>query len=562
MTEPVVGRPPGISGEPGQRGAAHRKPRGERPAGRLRGVPGTAVLLIPGLALLLADGYRLGAVSLWRDEAYTLDGAGRPVARILAMLPHTDAVNSPYYVVMHGAIAVLGTSAAALRLPSLLGMAVAAVVTAAIGRRLARAAALPAPALTGVLAGLLMVAAPQVTRYAQEARSYGLVTMCAAIASYLLLRALAERRWSWWAGYGAVMLLAGLLNLLALLLLAAHGVTVLAARARQRASGDPAGAVAPRWLAVAAVVTLLLTPLAAAGFRQRRQIGWLARPGGNAAAHLVVGLAGSDALVPLAAGLVAGCVIATLAIRPRPDVDIATLAGPWLVLPPAILLAVSQVHPVYDSRYIAYILPAFALLTAGGLAWLTRVTARILRGPLLDVPARWQPALAWIPAMLAMALVAALIAGPQQVIRRPSSRPDDLRRAAAVIAARERPGDAVLYLPSNKRVFSMGYPAPYRRLRDVALALSPAAANNLVGTEVRVPVLRARFASVQRVWVISGRSRRLFRHPVSRLNKAEVALLRPFHLIGRWYVGQGMVSLFRRNQHRARPAGWSHLRPP
>ncbi|HEV3292526.1 MAG TPA: glycosyltransferase family 39 protein [Streptosporangiaceae bacterium] len=585
---------------------------------------GTAVVLIPGFALLLADGYRLGALSLWRDEAYTLDGAGRPVARILAMLPHTDAVNSPYYVVMHGASAVLGTSATALRLPSLLGMAVAAVVTAVIGRRLAHAARLPAPALTGVLAGLLMVTAPQVTKYAQEARSYGLVTMCATIASYLLLRALADDRWRWWAAYSGAILLAGLLNLLALLLLAAHGVTVWAAGARLRQAGEPAGrpapeqptgqaapelpggqaapelrggqaaaelrggqaapelpggqaaslsgaaatrgsaAAGPRWLLLATVVTVLLSPLAAAGFRQRHQISWLARPGGNAVSHLVVGLAGSDALVPLAAGLVVGCVIACLAVRPRAAVDIATLAGPWLVLPPAILLAVSQVHPMYDSRYIVYTVPAFALLAAGGLAWLTRVTARILRGQLAGVPARWQAVLAWIPAALALALLAVLVIGPQQAIRLPGSRPDNLRQAAAVIAARARPGDAVLYLPSNKRVFSMGYPAPYRRLRDVALALSPAAADNLIGTEVPVPVLRARFASVQRVWVISGRSRRLFRHPVSRLNKAEVALLRTFHLIGRWYVGQGMVSLFGRNEHHPRAArldGRSHLRP-
>jgi mannosyltransferase len=323
-------------------------------------------------------------------------------------------------------------------------------------------------------------------------------------------------------------------------------------------------AAGPRWLLLATVVTVLLSPLAAAGFRQRHQISWLARPGGNAVSHLVVGLAGSDALVPLAAGLVVGCVIACLAVRPRAAVDIATLAGPWLVLPPAILLAVSQVHPMYDSRYIVYTVPAFALLAAGGLAWLTRVTARILRGQLAGVPARWQAVLAWIPAALALALLAVLVIGPQQAIRLPGSRPDNLRQAAAVIAARARPGDAVLYLPSNKRVFSMGYPAPYRRLRDVALALSPAAADNLIGTEVPVPVLRARFASVQRVWVISGRSRRLFRHPVSRLNKAEVALLRTFHLIGRWYVGQGMVSLFGRNEHHLRAArlgGRSHPRP-
>ena len=118
-------------------------------------MPGWACLLIPGIALLLSDGYGLGRLSLWRDEAYTVDAANRPLLRILAMLGRTDAVNGTYYLIMHADIAIGGTSATALRLPSLLAMAVAAVFTAAIGRHLARAARLPAPALTGVVAGLL-----------------------------------------------------------------------------------------------------------------------------------------------------------------------------------------------------------------------------------------------------------------------------------------------------------------------------------------------------------------------------------------------------------------------
>ena len=206
---------------------------------------GWAPPLIPGIVLLLADGYRLGRLSLWRDEAYTVDAIGRPLPRVFAMLAHTDAVNGAYYVLMHAWAGVAGTSPAALRLPSLLAMAVAAVVTAAIGGRLARAGRLPAPALTGVVAGLLFTAAPQVTRYAQDARAYGFVTMWATVATYLLLRALADGRWRWWTAYGAAIVAVGLFNLLAVLLVAAHGVTVWIARARQRAalaSAGPAGA--------------------------------------------------------------------------------------------------------------------------------------------------------------------------------------------------------------------------------------------------------------------------------------------------------------------------------
>ena len=67
-------------------------------------------------------------------------------------------------------------------------MSVAAGCTAALGRRLARLAVLPAPSVTGLAAGLLLVAAPQTTYYAQDARPYGLVTMFAVIATWLLVR--------------------------------------------------------------------------------------------------------------------------------------------------------------------------------------------------------------------------------------------------------------------------------------------------------------------------------------------------------------------------------------
>ena len=513
-------------------------------------MPGWAPLLIPGIVLLLADGYGLGRVSLWRDEAYSVDVASRPLPGIIATAGHTDAVNSVYYAFMHTWIAVAGVSEAALRLPSVLAMAVAAVFTAAIGSCVARATRLPAPALTGAVAGLLFVAAPRVTRYAQEARAYGLVTMCATIATYLLLRALADGRWRWWAGYGAAIAAMGLFNLLALLLLAAHGVTVWVAHTRQRAAradGErlPVAAVMPsampvsRWLAAAGAATVVLSPLLVTGWQQRKQISWLARPGLRAVSNLVTSFAGSNPLVPLMVLLVAAGVIATVAGGPRAVSDVVTVAVPWLVLPAAILLAASQVHPVYNARYVVYCLPALALLAAAGLAGMTRLVMVIPKGKAGGV-------VAWLPAALILVLLAALVLGPQRSVRLASSRPDNLRMAAAIVAAHERRGDAVLYLPSNKRVFSMAYPAPYQRLRDVALAKSPVAAANLIGTEVPSATLQARFTTVDRVWVVSGRGMRTFRHPARALDKTKLALLKPFRLIQRWYAGHDMLSLYLR----------------
>ena len=539
----------------------------------VRRVAGWAPPLIPGVVLLLADGYRLGRLSLSRDEAYTVDAIGRPLPRVFAMLAHTDAVNGAYYVLMHAWASVAGTSPAALRLPSLLAMPVAAVVAAAIGGRLARAGRLPAPAATGVVAGLLFTAAPQVTRYAQDARAYGLVTMCAAVATYLLLRALADGRWRWWAPYGAAITAVGLFNLLAFLLVAAHGVTVWIARARQRAALAPArparadlagagagpasdgagsaggqaglaegtgwAAPAARWLTVVGVALAVLSPLLVAGVVQRHQISWLERPGVTAVSHLVVTFAGSQPLVPLLGLLVLVGVIATVADRPQVPLDMVTVALPWLLLPAAVLLTASQIRPVYDARYLVFCLPALGLLGACGVAWVTRFAAMIpVRGA--------GGAAVGLPAVLILALLAALVAGPQRSVRAAPSRLADLRGTAAVLAAQGRRGDAMLYVPPSNRVFSMAYPAPFRRLRDVALAESPAAAANLSGAEVTAGILRERFARVGRVWVVSGR--RMFPFPDGGLEPAEAGLLRRFSLVRRWYVGEGMLSLYARQR--------------
>lgn len=72
---------------------------------------------------------------------------------------------------MHLVVGLLGSSEAAVRLPSLVGMSGAAGMTAVLGRRLAaNSAVFLAPPVPGVTAGLLLVAIPQTTHYAQDSR--------------------------------------------------------------------------------------------------------------------------------------------------------------------------------------------------------------------------------------------------------------------------------------------------------------------------------------------------------------------------------------------------------
>ena len=95
------------------------------------------VIAVPAAVSLVVGGYQIGAPSLWRDEAYTKDAIARPFTQIFALLGHQDAVHGAYYLMMHVVAAVFGTSATALRFPSLCAMVIAAGFVAAAGRRAA-----------------------------------------------------------------------------------------------------------------------------------------------------------------------------------------------------------------------------------------------------------------------------------------------------------------------------------------------------------------------------------------------------------------------------------------
>jgi mannosyltransferase len=517
---------------------------------------GWPVIAGPMAVAAVVGGYEIGGPSLWRDEAYTKDAIDRPFGQIFALLGHHDAVHGAYYLLMHVIAAVIGTSATALRFPSLCAMVIATGFTAAAARRAAALSRPPAsgspgtgfpgtgrrlnvPALTGLLAGLLFATAPYMTYYAQMARSYAIETMFATIATYLLLRAWPDGRWRWWLAYAAAVALTGLFNIFGLLILAAHGVTMLLASAR---GTDPAGRrigrIPLRWLAVAVAAVAVLAPLLAVAGHQQQQISWLARPDFRAIERLLSTMAGSrDLVLPLALLALGGLAAAWLADGWRP-LNPAAIAVPWLVVPPFGLIAASFVKPVYYVRYVEFCLPALAIVAGAGLTGLIRLAARTPLGRLR---------LAWLPAALVIAVLAALLAGPQQAIRQSAARPDNLRRASAIVAAREQPGDVVFYIPGTMHVLGTGYPAPFLRLRDIAAGRPAIASATLTGKEITSPAeLKSRFTDVRRVWVVTGASNYKFPVPVTRMSKEKLALIAEagLHIIGRWQAGEVMLTLY------------------
>jgi len=527
-------------------------------AGIWRRRRGWLIVAIPAAVTLVLGGYQIGGPSLWRDEAYTKDAIARPFGQIFVLLGHQDAVHGAYYLLMHVVAAVLGTSAAALRFPSLCAMVIASGFVAATGRRAAALALAPdagrngrgldVPALTGLLSGLLFATAPYMTYYAQMARSYAIETMFAVIASYLLLRAWPDGRWRWWLGYAAAVALTGLFNIFGLLIVAAHGITLLLTDARgQTTPGRRIGRIPLRWLAACGVAVIVLGPLLGLASRQQGQIAWLHRPTLNAMERLLTNLAGSRPLIaPFALLALGGLLAAWLADHWRP-LNPAAIALPWLVVPPFVLVAVSFVKPVYYVRYIEFCLPALAILAGAGLTGLIRLAAVT---PLRwSRRGRWRLGLTWLPAVLAVAVLAALLAGPQQAIRQTAARPDNLRLASAIVAAHEQPGDVVFYIPATMHVIGTGYPAPFGRLRDIALNRSAIASGTLTGTEITSPArLKSRFtaSSARRVWVVTGASTYKFPVPSTPADKEKMALVAGagLHIVHRWQAGEVMLTLY------------------
>lgn len=551
-------------------------------AGRSRVWP---AVVVAALAEFVVGGYRIGGPSLWRDEAATISGSQRPTGAIWALMRNQDAVHGAYYFLLHAVIAVGGTSEAVLRLPSLIAMSLAAGLTAALGTRLARASGLPAPRAVGLVAALLLAAVPLTTRYAQEARPYALTTLFAVLATYLLVGAVcgggpaagdpsaetgpaAEMRgwpgagrWAWWIGYAAALVLTGLFNLFAVLLALAHAVSLLAARGARpaaspaSASGSPASVSGPaagtrvpagvtgRWLTSCAVAAVILAPIAVFSASESAQLNWVTRPDASTVATLVRDFSGATLLIPVAVLLGwLGCV-AGRGVRRGHGLTLAVVALPWLVLPPAVLIAVSLAHPVYVERYVMFCLPALSLLMAAGLIWLVQLTAKAVAGRGRPVPSWSGRALAAAPGAAIAAIIVVVLVGPQVQIRQSGARADNLREVAAVLAEHERPGDAVLYLPWDAAIVGMAYPGPFSHLRDIGLAVAPVASATLRGQPASAAVLAGRLRGVTRVWTVSW-VQPLSPGPATPAEVVAARAVAGMRVIGRWRIASVVLSLY------------------
>lgn len=314
------------------------------------------------LALAALSG---GRQPLWRDEFATAMYASLTPVDLLAATAHVDLVLAPYYLLMQALSPVIGTDVG-MRIPSYLAFAGTASVVALLARAWWGNT-------SGVLAGLAIAVNGALVSIATLARPYALSVFFATLAVLCLQRAIADRKWPWFA-YAAAMTIAAALQPLALLAIAPTGVLVL-----RRPRADLV-----RWALATAPSAVIGVGLLAASAAHSRQVAWVGLPDPIGAALTVTWVSGFSsgmgARLDLVVLVVFVALIAlVLGFLPRLERLPAIYSAMLSLAPALILLAASWlVTPLFVGRYLVWSAVGCALILAAGAARSLRSRSRVV----------------------------------------------------------------------------------------------------------------------------------------------------------------------------------------
>ena len=482
----------------------------------------------PAVVTAVLGVYEIGVPQLWRDELASWSAANRSLPQLWAMLHNIDAVLGIYYFGLHLWMAVFGDSATAMRLPSVIAMAGAAAVVALIGRRLGGGVA-------GLASGLIFAVIPSVSRYAQEARPYAFATFFAALATLMFLRAMERPRWSNWIIYAVVLAAAGAANLITVCVAAGHLAVVLwdFCQRTVRVGGDgtaesgkalPGGRLAPegsplllvRRFCVALILGgVLVSPLVIEGHAQQ---GW--QIGGVATPHVaqLIGISGGlwqelFSSVPVAAVVMLLAVVSLVAAPDARRRSIAGYALAFAIVPVVAVWLISRGSTSYWTfRYMLFSIAGWSVGAGLGIAYLAE---RFKRARVARLTGVLSPRFAVAAVLVAVVGLAGI--HDQLAIRQneahnlwaypemPSNgTPVDYKAAAAVIAANERPGDAIAFQTSDENHYQVDTAMTYylrgKLPRPIFQAQTQVQTNSLQPAECQdlAPCL----AGTPRIWVV------------------------------------------------------------
>ena len=315
--------------------------------------------------LMVAVGFLWGRgrhVWYWIDEGIAVGIASQPLSRIPELLSQ-DGAPPLYYLLLHGWIALVGTSEAATHLLSLL-FALATIPAALwagwslFGRR------------SGWLAAALAALNPFLAYYANETRMYSLVALLCVLAVATFLHAFVFGRRRYLPAF-ALSLTAGLYShnwvlFVGLALGAAIVVVAFLSEDRRRVLVDGALALGAVALAYAPWLPTLAYQMEHSGAP------WLRRPTLLGVRSDVLGLVGGgDAVAILALGLALGLAVIVPWPWPRraPKAAIAVVATATIIAGTvAVAWMVSRQDSVWTYRYLAVLVGPLVILFAAGLA--------------------------------------------------------------------------------------------------------------------------------------------------------------------------------------------------
>ena len=405
------------TGRPGN----HRKPT--EVAGRTPGWVPWPVLAVPvALVTLLVTWVGVGR-QMWIDDYVTAYVTRLSWDDFTRLLGNQDLVHALYYVVMRLWTAVFGTSLLMLRLPSMIGMAVAAGAVTVLGRRLHSTP-------VGLTAGLVFAALPAVSRFGLEARSYAWVVALAVLSTLALTAALDRPTTPRWLLYALLMVTLTYLHFAAAMVLVPHGLMAWYAW-RCREAGRFGW-----WMAMAAIVAVAAAPLLYFASRQSGQVSWVKADW--AGVRQYPGQLFTSETVFWAIALI-GVVGAARLAQTRPGLASPLLA--WALVPPLLSYATNGFAHLFLAKYALFTLPAWALLAASAL-----VSPGTDADRAFSIP---QPAsIPRVSGVLAGLLVLSLagLGGQREARRSPLSYEPDFRAAAGVVDAQAQPGDGVAYV--------------------------------------------------------------------------------------------------------------------
>jgi 4-amino-4-deoxy-L-arabinose transferase-like glycosyltransferase len=326
----------------------------------------------PILAILVAStalrGWRLGALSLWFDEAWSAFAAGQPTPWGAAA---ADPTNPPlYYVLLHLIVRGAGDVELVLRWGSVLVGAVGLALAFQLGRQAFGRRA-------GTWAALVCALSPILWWASREARMYSLLAVAVTLVALGWLRLLERPGPAAWLAL-AVGELAVLWshNSGPVFVVALNAATLGVWLARRAAS--PPGL--PRWLASQALVLALWAPWQLGLFQGLREANSAVVAGPRIEAMLALRMwealwAGSWAIVghePLLLGLALGLALVAALLIPWREPAARRLVGLWLLTLVGLVAALSLLGNELHGRYLVLVAPLLLVPFGAGIARLSR----------------------------------------------------------------------------------------------------------------------------------------------------------------------------------------------